>query len=61
MILGWGALILAVLTVSVLGIVLAGYARFKGAWAIVGVTASALAILGVLAASAILLLVILAN
>ncbi len=49
---GWGAEILAVLAVGILGIVLGIYARFKGAWAIVGVVASALSIVTALIASA---------
>lgn len=61
MICGWGAELLAVLTASVLGIVLAGYARFKGAWAIVGLVSSALAVLGLFVVSGILVTLILAG
>jgi VIT1/CCC1 family predicted Fe2+/Mn2+ transporter len=50
MIAGWGAEILAVLALGVVGIVLGIYSRFKGAWAIVGVVTSAWSILLVLVA-----------
>jgi hypothetical protein len=61
MLCGWGAEILTVFALSILGIVLGTYARCKGAWAIVGVVASALSILAVLVGSATLVALILAN
>jgi len=61
MLFGWGAEILAVLAVGIVGIVLGIRASVKGAWAIVGVVASALSIVAVLVASAILLALLAGN
>jgi hypothetical protein len=58
MICGWVAEIVALVTTSVLSVALAGVARFKGAWAIVGVVTSALALLGMFVGAAILVIVL---
>jgi len=58
MLFGWGAEILAVIAVGILGVVLGIRAGFKGAWAIIGIGASALSILTALIASAILIALI---
>jgi len=58
MLFGWGGEILAVFALGILGIVLAIYARCRGAWAIIGVATSASSIVAVLVASAILLAVL---
>jgi len=58
MLFGWGAEILAVLAVGIVGIVLGIHARGKGMWAIIGLGANALSILTTLIAAAILLALI---
>jgi hypothetical protein len=59
MLVGWGGEMLAVFTASVIAIVLGIYARFRGAWAIVGVATSSLSIFAVIGGSAVLFALIL--